>query len=178
MRRRIALGLLAPLAILSTNTARADAPTYSKDVAPILQKNCQECHRPGQVAPFSLLNYEQARKRAADIVNVTEARTMPPWPASTEEGGPFRDARVMPESEIATLEAWLEAGSPEGDPGDAPPPQEWASDWTLGTPDLVLTPSESFTLDAEGRDEMHVFVLPSGLTEGKWISAIDFKPGN
>jgi len=111
-------------------------------------------------------------------VNVTDARKMPPWPASTEEGGPFRDARVMSESEIATLEAWLEAGSPEGDPGDAPPPQEWASDWTLGPPDLVLTPSESFTLDAEGRDEMHVFVLPSGLTEGRWISAIDFKPGN
>jgi hypothetical protein len=130
------------------------------------------------VGPFSLLNYEQARKRGADIVDVIEAHTMPPWPASTKEGGPFREARVLSESEIATLEAWVEAGSPEGNPGDAPPPQEWASDWTLGPPDLVLTPSESFTLDADGRDELRVYVLPTGLTEGKWIAAIDLRPGN
>src|SRR4051794_1770066 len=150
---------LLGLGVGSPGVARASAgvptPTYHREVVRILQKNCQDCHRPGQVAPFSLLSYEQAGKRAADIVNVTEARRMPPWPASTEEGGPFRDARLMSESEIATLEAWVEAGSPEGDPGDAPPPREWKSDWTLGPPDLVLTPPESFALDAEGRDEMH-----------------------
>src|SRR5271154_3311741 len=72
----------------------AETPTYHRDVAPILQKNCQECHRPGQVAPFSLLEYEHARKRADDIANVTDQRTMPPWHASTTEGGPFRGARV------------------------------------------------------------------------------------
>jgi hypothetical protein len=157
---------------------RAEAPTYHREVVRILQENCQDCHRPGQVAPFGLLSFEQARKRAADIVDVTEARKMPPWPASTEEGGPFRDARVLSESEIATLEAWLDAGCPEGSPGDAPPPRSWASEWPLGPPDLVLTPSESFTLGADGRDEFHVFVLPTGLTEGKWIAAVDIKPGN
>jgi len=157
---------------------RAEVPTYHREVVRILQKNCQDCHRPGQVAPFSLLTYEQARKRAADIVNVTEARKMPPWPASTEVGGPFRDERVISDSEIATLESWLAAGSPEGSPSDAPPAREWASDWALGEPDLVLTPSESYSVGAEGSDEFRVFVLPTGLTEGKWVATVDLKPGN
>src|SRR3954453_9790615 len=102
----------AVLAVGSLGVARARAeaptPTYHREVVRILQKNCQDCHRPGQVAPFSLLSYEQARKRAADIVDVTEARTMPPWPASTEEGGPFRDARVLSGEDVATLEAWVD----------------------------------------------------------------------
>jgi mono/diheme cytochrome c family protein len=163
---------------IAPSQAEGTTPTYHREVVRILQKNCQECHRPGQVGPFSLLNYEQARKRAADIVGVTEARTMPPWPASTKEGGPFRDARVLSEQEISTLEAWVSAGSPEGNPGDAPPPRSWASEWTLGPPDLVLTPSESFTLEADGRDEFRVYVIPSGLTEGRWIAAVDIRPGN
>ena len=75
---------------------------------------------------------------------------MPPWPASTTEGGPFRDARVLSAAEIATLAAWVEAGCPEGDPKDAPRRRTWASDWALGTPDLVLTPPEPYTLGAEG----------------------------
>jgi hypothetical protein len=180
-RGRGRLPLALAIAVLGAGEAReahAGAPTYHGEVARILQQNCQECHRPGQVAPFALLSYDQARKRAVDIVSVTEARTMPPWPASTDEGGPFRDARVLAETEIATLAAWVEAGCPEGDPTDAPPAPERASDWALGPPDLVLTPAQSYTLGAEGRDELRVYVLPSGLTEGKWIGAVDFKPGN
>jgi hypothetical protein len=171
---------LAGISLLagSPSPARAEGPTYHKEVVRILEKNCQDCHRPGQVAPFSLMTYEQARKRASDIVDVTEGRTMPPWPASTEEGGPFRDERILSDADIATLEAWVDAGCPEGNPADAPPPRSWPSDWTLGPPDLVLTPTASYTLDAEGRDEFRVFVLPTGLTEGKWIAAVDFKPGN
>ena len=157
--------------------ARAEV-TYNRDVAPILQNLCQDCHRPGQVAPFSLLTYEQARKRAADIASVTESHRMPPWPASTTEGGPFRDARVLSPQEIETLAAWAEAGCPEGDRRDAPAPRTWNSEWALGTPDLVVKMPEPYTLDAEGRDEFRVFVIPSGLTEGKWVAAIDFKPGN
>jgi hypothetical protein len=156
------------------------APTYHREVVRILQKNCQDCHRPGQVGPFSLLDYAQARKRAGDIAEVAGARTMPPWPASTEsgQGGPFRDARLLSAAEIATLRDWVESGCPEGDLADAPPPRTWESDWALGPPDLVLTPAASYTVGAEGRDEFRVFVLPTGLAEGKWIGAIDFKPGN
>jgi hypothetical protein len=171
---------LAAFALILTvpAAARAEGPTYHKEVVRILEKSCQDCHRPGQVAPFSLLSYEQARKRATDIATVTEERTMPPWPASMAEGGPFRDARVLTASEIATIQDWVDAGCPEGNPGDAPPPRTWSSDWALGTPDLVLTPEASYTLSPEGRDEMRVFVLPTGLTEGKWLAAVDFRPGN
>src|SRR5262249_34608553 len=105
----------------AAGSAWGAAPTYQRHVARIPPKTCQDCHRRGQVAPFSLLTYEQARKRADDIAGVTEAKTMPPWPASTEEGGPFRDARLLDPAEIATLQAWVEAGCPEGNPEDAPP---------------------------------------------------------
>jgi Copper type II ascorbate-dependent monooxygenase, C-terminal domain len=169
---------LALLASSGFKPARGEGPTYHREVVRILQEQCQDCHRPGQVAPFSLLTYEQARKRASDIVTVTGQHKMPPWPASTKEGGPFCDARVLSEAQIATLSEWAEAGAPEGDPKDAPAPRAWTSDWTLGPPDLVLTVPEPYTIGPDGRDEYRVFVLPSGLTEGKWISAIDYKPGN
>jgi hypothetical protein len=163
---------------LGTTGALGATPTYHGEVVRILQDHCQECHRPGQVAPFSLLSYEQARKRASDITDVIQERRMPPWHASTTEGGPFREARVLSSAEIATLAAWVEAGAPEGDPADAPAPREFPSGWALGEPDLVLTIPEAYALGAEGRDEHRVFVLPTGLTEGKWVAAVDYKPGN
>ena len=166
-------GLISPQTALA-----AEAPSYYRDVAPILQKHCQDCHRPGQVAPFSLLTYDQARKRSSDIVAVTEDRLMPPWHASTSVGGPFRDARVLSESEKKTLAAWAAASCPAGDVKDAPPPKSWNSEWALGPPDLILEVPQSYTLGASGRDEHRVFVIPSGLTEGKWVSAVDFRPGN
>ncbi len=178
MRCRIVLGWLGVLAIPYGSLARAEGPTYSKDIAPILQKNCQECHRPGQVAPFPLLTYEQARKRAGDLAHVTGERLMPPWPASTDVGGPFRDQRVLSDAEIATLAAWAEAGSPEGDPKDAPEPRKFSSDWTLGEPDLVLTMPEPYELAASGDDDFRVFVLKTDFKEDRWIRAVDFKPGN
>jgi len=158
--------------------AGSDAPTFHRDVEPILQRHCQDCHRPGQVAPFSLLSYEQARKRSEDIAMVTEDRTMPPWHASPAEGGPFRGARLLSAGELATLATWAKAGSPEGRSKDAPSPKHWASDWALGAPDLVLKVSEPYEIGASGTDEYRVFVIPSAPTEGRWISAVDFKPGN
>jgi hypothetical protein len=155
-----------------------EPPTHHRDVAPILQKNCQECHRPGQVAPFALLDYAQTRKRAQDIASVTEERVMPPWHASTTEGGPFRGARVLTDRDLKTLVDWAEAGCPEGDVKDGPPPREWSSDWSLGAPDLVLKMSEPYQLARSGADEYRVVVIPSGLREGRWIAAVDFKPGN
>ena len=172
------LFLLLAIACLGARDARAAAPTYHGAVERLLQKHCQDCHRPGEVAPFSLLTYEQVRKRAADIVRLTEDGTMPPWPASQTEGGPFRGARVLSDDERATLSEWLEAGCPEGDPKEAPAPRVWSSDWPLGPPDVVLKMPEAYTLGAEGADEYRVFVLPSGLTQGKWLSAVDYKPGN
>ncbi len=177
-RRRFRAGLALFLAPLGAGPARGEAPTFHRDVEPLLQKHCQECHRRGQVAPFSLLGYEQARKRAVDLEAVTSDGRMPPWPASTTEGGPFHDARVLSAGEKTTLADWVEAGCPEGDPRDAPTPRSWASSWPLGEPDLILQVAEPYELSAEGNDEHRVFVVPSGLTEGKWIAAVDCRPGN
>ena len=180
-RVSVGAGLFCAVGLMAEGARGANpgqTPTYHRDVVRILQTQCQDCHRPGQVAPFSLLTYEQARKRAADIATVIEAHTMPPWPASMTEGGPFRDARVLSAAEIATLADWAAGDCPEGDPKDAPPARTWTSDWALGTPDLVLTMPEPYALEGTGRDDHHVFVIPTGLTEGKWLAAIDFKPGN
>ena len=103
---------------------------------------------------------------------------MPPWPAATDFGGPFRDQRVLADSDLATLRAWVEAGSPEGDPKDAPPAREFASDWPLGPPDLILTMPEAYELEAQGDDEFRVFVLKTHFPTDRWIRAADFKPGN
>ncbi|WZO98056.1 ascorbate-dependent monooxygenase [Isosphaeraceae bacterium EP7] len=173
--------LAAGLTLLATAApAMADGavPTYTKDVSRILQARCQDCHRPGQVAPFSLLTYEQARKRASDIGHVTGEKIMPPWPASTNVGGPFRDARVLSDAEIKTLADWAAADCPEGDPKDAPAPREFSSDWPMGPPDLVVTMPEPYKLEASGDDVFRVFVLPTNLPEDRWIRAVDLKPGN
>ncbi len=171
-------GFVALFGIHGGGTTRGGGPTFHREVVRILRENCQDCHRPGQVAPFALLTFDQTRKRAADIADVTKEGRMPPWHASTQEGGPFRDARVLGPDEIATLAAWVEAGCPEGDPADAPPAREFGSGWPLGEPDLVLKVPEAYPLGAEGRDESRVFVVPTGLTEGKWVAAVDFRPGN
>ncbi len=180
-RRRSWTGLLV-LAVAGSAPGLANAgaptPTYHKEVVRVLQKQCQDCHRPGEVAPFPLLTYTQARKHAADIVQVTGTRRMPPWPASTTEGGPFKDARVLSDEDVKTVASWLDAGCPEGDPHDAPPERAWASDWPLGKPDLELSIPRPYALNADGRDEHRVFVIPTNLKEGVWLSAIDIKPGN
>src|SRR5271166_1944018 len=101
----VLLGVAAAVSSGTVAAAEKSAPTYHKDVVRILQKNCQDCHRPHQVAPFSLLTYDQARKRAVELSHVTGERIMPPWPASSSFGGPFRDARVLTDDEIATLQS-------------------------------------------------------------------------
>ena len=140
------LSFLCGVAAVAASTTLAagekPAPTYHKDVVRILQERCQDCHRPNQVAPFSLLTYEQARKRGSDLAHVTGERMMPPWPASSSFGGPFRDARVLTDDEITTLQSWVDAGCPEGDPKEAPAPRTFSSDWALGEPDLTLTMPE------------------------------------
>ena len=156
----------------------AGAMTFNRDVAKILQDNCQACHRPGQAAPFSLMNYQQAVKWASDIERVTSDRAMPPWKPVAGHGE-FRDEKRLTEAEIATIAAWIEAGMPQGDPDDLPPPREFgAGGWALGEPDLVLTMPEEYEVHATGRDIIRHFVIPSGVEEDKWVTAIEFHAGN
>jgi hypothetical protein len=156
----------------------AAMPTYCKDVAPILQKNCQECHRPGQVGPFALETYEQARKRAADIANVAEDRLMPPWRAAPHVGVKFKDARTLSDQEIATLVAWSEVGAPQGNLADLPAPPHFPDDWQLGKPDLVVDIGADFAVPADGDDIYRCFVVPTHLEKDQYVSAVEYRPGN
>lgn len=154
----------------------ARTPTYHRDVAPILQQRCMECHRPGAVGPFSLTNYKQAVTWGIDIKEWTQTGRMPPW--KPVAGPAFHNERKMPAAEIATLAAWVDAGMPEGDPKDAPLAPTFADGWMLGTPDLILSPSADFHLGPSGNDVFRCFVVPTNLTEDKYVVAVEVKPGN
>ena len=158
-------------------TARAAKTTYHRDVAPILQNRCQSCHRPGQVAPFSLLTFRDARSWAKEIRQFTSSRQMPPWKAEPGHGE-FQDSRRLSDAEIATLAAWAEAGAPEGSLRDAPPPPKWPAGWMLGEPDLVLSMPETFAVEATGKDIFRCFVLPTNLTEDRQVVGVEIRPGN
>jgi hypothetical protein len=154
------------------------APTFTKDVAPILQKKCQICHRRDHVGPFALETYAQARKRADDIAVVAGERMMPPWKPAPGVGPKLKHDQSLAPAEITILEAWAAAGAPQGDPKDMPPPVQFPADWKLGTPDLVLVPDEEFTIPASGPDVYRCFVVPTNLVRETFITAIDFQPGN
>jgi hypothetical protein len=151
--------------------------TYYRDVAPILQAHCQGCHRPGEVGPFRLDDYKQAVKWSADIKNYTRDRAMPPW-KPMEADHAFADDRRLSDQDIATLAAWVDAGSPEGDRKDAPPAATFVSGWQLGPPDLVLTAHSDFSVGPGGTDLFRCFVLPTGLTEDRYVVAYEVRPGN
>ncbi len=157
-------------------TPREGTITFYRDVLPIVQKNCQECHRPGAVGPFALMTYKQAVNWAEDIKEYTQERKMPPW--KPVEGPSFHGERKLSDKEIQTLAAWVDGGMPEGDPKDAPPARKFAEGWRLGQPDLVLTVPEEMTVGASGPDLFRCFVLPTNLTEDKFVTAVEVRPGN
>ncbi|HEY8461720.1 MAG TPA: cytochrome c [Blastocatellia bacterium] len=155
--------------------APPDALTFSKDIAPIILNNCASCHRPGAVAPFSLLNYQDVRKRAKQIAYITEKRIMPPWKADQGDYE-FKDARRLAVEQIEMIRRWVEAGAPEGDPKVMPSPPAFNDGWNLGKPDLIVKMSEAYQVPADGPDIYRNFVLPLNLSEDKWIKAIEFRP--
>jgi hypothetical protein len=156
--------------------AKADV-TFTRDVAPILQRHCQSCHRPREIGPFSLLTYEQAASWAAEIKRVATARTMPPWKAA-HDFGEIDGARRLTAAEIRTLARWADGGTPEGDPRHLPPPRSFASGWALGQPDMVLEPEESYTLEATGKDVYRHFILPASFKEETWVTAMEVAAQN
>jgi len=160
--------------------ARADDErTFSRDIAPIIFNHCSSCHRSGQSGPFPLLNYGDVKKRAKQIAQVTQSRFMPPWlPAPVEHGVEFVGSRRLSDEQVRLIQQWAEDGAPEGDPKDLPPLPAFSDNWTLGEPDLVLTLGEPFTVPAAGNDIIQVFVLPVNLPEDRWVSAVEFRPGN
>lgn len=157
--------------------AKADTgPVYYKDVLPVLQAHCQTCHRPGEAGPFSLMTYKQAAVWADDIKQYTHDKSMPPW--KPRAGKEFVGDRRMSEKEIELLAKWVDTGCPEGDPKDAPAPAQFTDGWVLGKPDLILEMPGDFVLGPTGKDVFRVFVLPTGLTEDKYVTAFQVRPGN
>jgi len=152
----------------------AASVTFNHDVAPVIYRNCSPCHRPGEAAPFSLLSYEDTKKKAKMIAKVTGSRLMPPWKAEPASYS-YRDERRLTEAEIALLKDWVEAGMSEGT-GPKPVPPTFASGWRLGEPDLVVEMPAAYHVPADGPDIYRNLAVPLGLTEDKWITAIDMRP--
>jgi len=182
MQVRLATGaaLVCGLTALLTSTApvpavRAQDVTFASDVAPIIFKNCSSCHRPGEAAPFPLLTYDDVRKRGKLVASVTKSHRMPPWKAAPGDY-PFENDRTLADADVETLQRWVDAGMPEGDPGRLPERPVFVEGWQLGKPDLVVSMDRPFTVPAYGRDVYRNFVVPLNLPEDKWVKAIDFRP--
>jgi len=156
-------------------------PTYSRDVQPLLQAKCWNCHQRGRVGPFALETYEQARKRAFDIASVVDSRTMPPWKADPDFGPQLKHDPSLTRAEIDLLRDWAEANAPKGESVSrtALAAETTEGDgWLLGEPDITLEMAEEFTIPASGPDLYRCFVLPSNLSHDVYVSAIEFLPGN
>lgn len=151
--------------------------TFSRHIAPILYANCTECHRPGEVAPFSLITYEDAAKRADWIAEITSEGLMPPWHAEAGYGN-FRAERRLSPVEKQLIRDWADADAPQGDEAEMPTLPDYPKGWRLGEPDLVFEASHSVTVPAEGPDQFHHFVIPVGDVEDAVAVAVEFKPGN
>ena len=150
--------------------------TFSKDIAPIVFNKCTSCHRPGEVAPFSLLSYQDVKKRADQIAYVTGARFMPPWKADQGDYE-FKSDRRLTKEQIGIIKQWVEEGAREGNPRETPALPKFTEGWQLGKPDLIVKMNEAFSVPADGPDIYRNFALPLNLTEDKWIKAIEFRPG-
>jgi hypothetical protein len=154
------------------------AVTFSEHVAPILQEHCQSCHRPGDIAPMSLLTYEEARPWAKAIRRVVADRTMPPWHADAPPAVFANDVSLSVD-EIATVLAWVDGGARRGKSRELPPPRSFAVDgWKAGAPDLVYWMAESYTMPAAVEDEYRCFVIPDAIEEDFWFSGMEIQPGN
>jgi hypothetical protein len=155
----------------------AGVPTFARDVAPILYKNCTGCHRPGEIAPMSLLTYEDARPYATDIRDKVGDGEMPPWHADPAHGK-FANDRSLTPAEKDTLLRWASGGAPKGNPADMPPAPKYVDGWALGQPDAVFPIPVDYKVPADGFVEYEYFEIPTNFTEDKWVQAVEVRPGD
>jgi hypothetical protein len=150
--------------------------TFNKDVLPVLQKNCQTCHRPGGVAPMSFMTYESTRPWAKAIKAAVVNKKMPPWFADPHVGE-FRNAPKLTPTDVNTLAAWADRGAFEGNPADRPPAPKWAQGWRI-QPDVVVSMPQPYRVAAKGAGEIKEFFIPNPFNEDTWVSAIEIRPGD
>ncbi|HEY6214447.1 MAG TPA: hypothetical protein VIW45_19275, partial [Vicinamibacterales bacterium] len=175
MTLKIAAGTVVCAALAAAS--QAQTPTFSKDVAPILYKNCTNCHRAGEMAPMSLLTFADARPWARSIATRVRAGSMPPWHAEGAHGE-FLNDRRLGDADKNTIIQWVEAGAPEGDPRDLPAQPKYAEGWMVGQPDAVLSMQEDYPIPATGTIAYQYFQVPTNFTEDRWIQAFEVRPGN
>lgn len=169
--------LVTGLAIRGSAEGQAQAvPTFAKDVAPILYRNCTSCHRTGEIAPMPLLTYEDARPYARAILEEVRDGHMPPWHAEAPDGT-FTNERRLSAAEKATIMRWASGGAPKGNASDMPAPPKYSDGWQLGTPDKVYEMSQEYEVPATGTIEYEYFYLPTDLKDPTWVKGIEIRPG-
>src|SRR6187399_2356849 len=184
--RVVGLGAVALTAALAFpgSALAADAPTFTKDIAPIFQEKCEACHRPDSIAPMSLKTFSEVRPWVRSIKSRVEARNMPPWQIDRSVGvQKFKNDRSLSDDQYATVMKWIEAGAPQGDPKDMPAAKTWPDDqgWNFAAqfgqkePDLIVK-SEPFTMPAVSQDAWDKRITDAGITEPKWVRAIEIRP--
>ena len=176
-------GLLALACLIVSVSAAAQAGrtaspvTYHGQIEPIVLRDCSPCHRPGESGPFSLLTYEDVRKRAGQIAKVTASRYMPPW--LPEAGyGQFKEERRLSDAQIQLFAEWVKQGTPAGTSRKGAEPAAATGDWPLGQPDLILRTSRPYTMAADASETFWNFILPVPITTTRWVRAIEIRPGN
>jgi hypothetical protein len=170
---------IAAMATPTASFGQADEVTFTKDIAPILQASCQTCHREGAIAPMSLMTYEESRPWARSIKEKVSTRSMPPWYIDRNIGvQDFKYDRSLNDDQIATIVSWVDAGAPRGNPADMPAARQFADRdiWHIGEPDWIVPIPEPFVVPAEGANWWGDLFADSGLTEDRWIKAVETKP--
>src|SRR5215471_75280 len=181
MRLRLLLVVLGILAggtgaPLASGPAAASGVTFNREIAPLLQQHCQECHRPGGSAPFELIKYEHVYRRRDKILAAVEKRSMPPWKA-LQGYGEFIGERRLSDAEVAMVARWVADGAPEGDARDLPTPRQFSSSSLGDKPDLVLRPDQPFTVPGRSGDIYRCFSVATSFTEDRYFTAADVVPG-
>ncbi len=172
----LALDCVSGAQVAAARDAARVSPTFSRTIAPILFQHCAVCHHPGEVAPFPLLTYQDARGHAKQIAMVTQKRYMPPW--QPEPGyGNFSNDRRLTDAQIQLIQEWVAAGAPEGRPQDLPPVPQFTGGWQLGRPELVLAMPRAVEVPANSPETYRCFVLPGGLAADRYVRAVEFRPG-
>jgi mono/diheme cytochrome c family protein len=180
MRHVACLLVAGSLAIAaSARAAAATAPTFTKDVAPIVFNNCASCHRAGEVAPMTLTSYEDVRPWAKVIKNKVVSREMPPWGADPAHSLKMRNDRSLTQAQIDTIVAWVDGGAPKGSDADLPPLPAFAEGWTFGRePDAILEMPVDFTIPAEGELGVQMFYSKVPWSEDRFAETLEIRPGN
>ena len=176
IRLAVALAALVGTAV-SANAQSPAAPTFSKNVAPILYQHCTNCHRAGEIGPMALLSFNDVRPWAKSIATRVTNGTMPPWHADPAHGQFLNDRRLS-DADRDTIVKWATAGAPEGNRADLPTPPVFAEGWQMGQPDTIWSMQEDYPIPASGTIEYKNFEVPTNLTEDKWAQAIEVRPGN